>query len=320
MNDAPSSPPAAPAPTASQRKSQELRKKIIEQYGILRPKFALTLGGLRKLSVDPEDKRVQRMLLARGPRHSTRNQRFIHACLAHLPVDLYLDIGVNYGECLVAQPFHCGVRTRGYEANPRLIPFIQRTLGFNDDLERIEISNKAMSVEAGGVIDFYIDNAWSGTSSVIPRASGRSSTQCRVGTTTIDTEVAREHEVNLLLIKIDVEGHEPQVFRGGVQTYARVPNIVCMMEFDSTFIAKGGEDPVAFYRELAQHFTVLCSRGGTWGPAADYAALQAANEARTLGPGETHLDVVLTRFADPELARSFDSKVLPSLAKPGARG
>ena len=70
---------------------------------------------------------------------------FIYCCIYCLPVDVFLDIGANYGECLFALPLYKKVKVRGYEANPDLIKHLNKSKTYNDDIKDIAIARYAVA-------------------------------------------------------------------------------------------------------------------------------------------------------------------------------
>jgi FkbM family methyltransferase len=242
----------------SSLKESTTDEKILAHFNTDFPHFAYCMGGLRKLSVNPHDARARKMLLAKGPKCFTRNQALIHAFTKNLSIDLFLDIGTNYGETLVSSPLFSKVRRVGFEPNPTLIPYLEKTLRMNDDLEDIEIVNKAVSSVAGETIEFYVSRKWSGKSSAVSGVGAGKTDKIEVETTTIDEQISLTGPVTFLLIKLDVEGYEPAVIRGAQKTHQTVSNILYLMEFDARFIRKGGEDPRAFFTVSDGHAPLIC--------------------------------------------------------------
>lgn len=285
--------------------------RIMRHYNVKKPDFAYCLGGLRRLSVDPDDRRARKMLLARGIRHLSRNQFFVHLVRSRLPVDLFLDIGTNYGECLVAAPPYCKVRTRGFEANPRLVRHLRRTLAMNDDLAAIELVYKAVTERPGQKLDFFVSRQWSGKSSLVAGVD-TAAERIEVVTTSIDAELAHEPDIDLLFVKVDVEGNEERVIEGAGTTFDRVPNVIVLMEFDAQFLARAGTDPAAFFARLRTRFDAYLPHETELLPLADFAAFEAA----LAGKPQFHDDLLLTRFANPALAARFAETMAPAgLAK-----
>lgn len=268
----------------------EVDKKILEHFNTDYPHFAYCVGGLRKLSVNPHDARARNMLLSKGARCFSGNQPYIYAFTKHLLIDVFLDIGTNYGETLVSSPLFSKIQRIGFEPNPALIPHLEKTLRMNDDLENIEIVNKAVGAVAGETIEFFVATNWSGRSSAITGISGKTE-RIEVSTTTIDEQVKRFPDAKSLLIKLDVEGYEPAVLKGAARTHETVPDIIYLMEFNTRYIRRGGEDPGDFFTRLAGFFTIYSTKDMSFGPVATFDALPGASE------GDISTDLIMYRLA-----------------------
>jgi len=282
-------------------KRQIIDERIYQHYNIAKPTFAYCVGGLRRIAVDPKDGRARQMLLAHGPRYFSKNQLFIYSCLKHLPVDLYFDIGVNYGECLVAAPLYSKVETRGFEANPALIKHLNTTLRWNRDLQHITLIPKAMSDEPNREVTFYVSPKWSGKSSLVRGATGSDNSEIQVATTSVDSELRTASPPNLFLAKIDVEGHEPLVLKGARQTMDSVPNSVFLLEFDSRFLSRAGHDIESFLFSFMKDYSLMLFTKAGFLPIQSLDALYAA-----FAPAQhLHGDLVLYRFSDSTLKEQF---------------
>lgn len=288
---------------AKRRRRDAVDEKIFGYYNTDMPTVAYCLSGLRRLSVDPEDKRARRMLLAHGPRFISRQQRFLYACASILPVDLFLDIGVNYGECLVALPLFSQTRVIGYEANPSLHSYIERTLSYNDDLRHVSLRNYAIGDVPDQTISFYVDASWTGKSSAVPQ-SGGSIHEINALTTTIDKQMEAD-DPTLLLVKLDIEGYEARAMRGAVKTNSRIANVIYMLEFDDAFLSRAGEDAAAFVEELGETFTLHALTSGGVTPIGSHDDIPVGDAK----DGGRHTDLILTRFSDPALAEIFDTQI-----------
>lgn len=123
-----------------------------------------------------------------------------------------------------------------------------------------------------------------------------------VGAISLDS-LAREHIKSggrIAFIKIDVDGAEPSLFKGGVETLARDKPVV-FMEFAPKFLRRSGQDPKEFYDYLCDRHHVywvlsniqVARRVGK----ADY-----ENIAETTGEGITDLILSSTDLYIPEFS------------------
>jgi FkbM family methyltransferase len=149
-----------------------------------------------------------------------------------------LDIGANFGlyTALSASIVRNHGRLYAFEGNPRVFEGLQRTiianhLYFNPN---IVTANVLVSDKIGrGVLHFSANFPSGGTMSEIGLSTvGRT---VEVDMTTIDDFLPSDLQVDL--VKIDVEGHEPLVMRGMERTIARSPNIRLIIEFADNLLA-----------------------------------------------------------------------------------
>lgn len=259
-------------------------------------------GGLRQIAVDAEDRRAQKMLLNKGPKYYSKNQGFIYCCIVELPVDLLMDVGVNYGECLFAVPKGHNLRIRGFEANSDFARFIDLSSKLNPDIKDLNVSYRAMSESPGQTITFYMHREWSGKSSAVSMHNKKKIIEKKVKTTTIDDEITKTPDVRCVLIKIDVEGFEPNVIAGAATTNASELNLIYLMEFDASYLTKGGQNPRSFFDSLASIFNVFELKSSGLAPVNAFEALTR----QETDPDNVHVDLVMTRFVDEEISDVFD--------------
>jgi FkbM family methyltransferase len=165
-----------------------------------------------------------------------------------------LDIGANFG--LYTALAGSIVRSRGklyaFEGNPRIFESLQRTIVANDLYFNPNIipANLLVSDETGrGLLHYSANLPSGGTMSDVALSGGMRHT-VEVPMTTIDDFLPPDLPVDL--VKIDVEGHEPQVLRGMERTIARSPNIRIVLEFAENLLAHtiGGADFIEYIRSL----------------------------------------------------------------------
>ena len=194
--------------------AEAMNEKLIKYFNIPNPNIGFCAGGLRRIAIDPTDDRARKMIAARGPRYFSRQQVFIYACAKYLGCDLYLDIGSNFGECLFALPLYFPGRVVGYEPIRHIIPFLEKSKTYNDDLSDLHISTLAIGSGPDSEADFYVDTKWSGTSGRIRNRDPKRYKRHTVQGSSIDEQLRQMNEPKCLLVKVDVEGHEPAVFAG----------------------------------------------------------------------------------------------------------
>ena len=274
----------------------EYSAEIVAAYNTNAPTFSYINNGLRRIAVDPTDKRARAQLLRHGRRYISKIQNIVLSLQTSLNIDLFVDVGVNYGECLFSTPPFARTSIFGYEANPALYPFIERSLRYNDDLKNVTIVRKGIS-DSVGTMDFFVDTEWSGQSSAV-RKSGKSSRrlkQIHVDTTTLDHESASWGEWRTALIKVDVEGLEPEVLQGSQSIIESDKNVIFLIEFDSSYMT--GTDRIApddFFQRLTDRFDVYLVRTVGLEKITKFDDLKAvARES-----GRIHCDLLLLKVDD----------------------
>ena len=155
------------------------------------------------------------------------------------PHSVVLDIGANFGlyTALSARIVKNHGRLYAFEGNPRLYECLQRTIVANDLYfnPNIVAANVLISDKSGcGVLHYSANLPSGGTMSNVPLLGGKQRA-VEVDMTTIDDFLPSDLEVDL--VKIDVEGHEPMVLRGMEKTIARSPNIRLVIEFADLLLA-----------------------------------------------------------------------------------
>jgi len=156
--------------------------------------------------------------------------------LVDLSPDLAIDVGANYGEFSVVAAGRLPLIA--IEANPVVCEELRRTLG-----DVATVLNKAAS-NVAGEMTLHVPVGYSGGSSLSPAVVGlvdqvrRGSSTVDIGVVTVDslTEGAKS-----VILKIDVEGYDREVFEGAARTLARAPWWRAVVEFHAATIAERGE-------------------------------------------------------------------------------
>jgi FkbM family methyltransferase len=150
-----------------------------------------------------------------------------------------LDIGANFGlyTALTASIVKDHGRLYAFEGNPRVFESLQRTIVANDLYfnPNIVVANLLISNASGRGLLHYTANLPSGGTMSDVALSGGLRRSVEVEMTTIDDFLPSDLQVDL--VKIDVEGHEPLVLRGMERTIARSPNIRIVTELADNLLA-----------------------------------------------------------------------------------
>lgn len=153
------------------------------------------------------------------------------------PGAVVFDVGANIGAytVLFAQWTGEAGRVFAFEPSPSSIAGLREQLRLNEVSNRVEIVEAAVSHGPGSAA-FDCGGA-SGTNALVPDAE-RGAHVIRVETTSLDAFCAARG-TSPSIVKIDVEGAELDVLRGGRETLAR-PDLVAFVEFHpSVWQARG---------------------------------------------------------------------------------
>ena len=158
-----------------------------------------------------------------------------------------LDIGGSVG--LLCRAFSKAVGPQGrvwsFEPDPSTRPYLEHNVR---SCSNARVSSLAIC-ERSGHSDLFI-HPLSGTgNSLLPLAVAQNSV--RVPCCTLDAFLVANRDIQPDIVKIDVEGAEPQVLCGMQETIRRFPDIIIVIEFCPDNLAAGGVSPGLFYKMLA---------------------------------------------------------------------
>jgi FkbM family methyltransferase len=159
------------------------------------------------------------------------------------PGSWYFDIGANIG--LMSAPLlrtEPTVQVVSVEASPRTADFLARSIGASRNRDRWRLVRKAVGASEGE-IEFHLS---AGTHAIFDgiRDTGRAPPggTAMVPMTTLDTLWAEAGRPGVCLVKIDVEGAEADVLRGGLACL-RTARPVVLLEWSRINLAAYGCPP-----------------------------------------------------------------------------
>lgn len=244
------------------------RKLVRQHFGVEYPDSVQLPESPHRLYLDPHDPRAYRILLAfplRG--RVTRNQPFWRKGCTSLAPDLALDIGLNFGECLFAPTYAATTEIHGFDANPRLQPYVERSRASHPDGPRMNVHFGLVAEQPGPPATFYIDREWSGGSSAVAglHASQKGRMEAiSVPVSSVDSTLGqRPAQFGSLFFKIDVEGYEYRVLQGMQQILDASTWSVGLLEFDPHLHQHAGDDLAAYWNFLASRFQIFAFGEGT---------------------------------------------------------
>lgn len=131
--------------------------------------------------------------------------------------EVFYDVGGNMGYyTLSAAKFRPGLAIHTFEPNPKMHAILAANLAANG-IGQVVLNQLALS-DHEGLVDFYLPASdLSGTLDPDFNAAEQVTVQ-QVRATTIDAYAGLQPIAGRLLMKIDVEGHEPEVLVGATET------------------------------------------------------------------------------------------------------
>ena len=216
------------------------------RYGSLRPQRAKLHGSKNWIYIDPDDPCAIKKVVQEPLRGKVSNNLvFWREFNRHLEPGLLVDVGLNYGECAFGADYTGDAVLHGFEANPRLIPHLEKSRDAHPDGKRINIHHCLVSDEPAEDVPFLVNPDWSGSSSAVKRLNRRpESIEFKLPARTIDSCIPADDAAGrTLLFKMDIEGYEPRAMRGFTETLDRVAFAIGFIEFNVQFIDWAGEKP-----------------------------------------------------------------------------
>jgi FkbM family methyltransferase len=149
------------------------------------------------------------------------------------PGSVVFDIGANIGAHTLGLARSVGPAGRVFAFEPTDFAFakLKRNLALNPELDsRTRAHQILLAEETGAQLPPAIYASWPllSNDALHPKHCGRLSTTSHATVNTLDAFVESEGINRLDLIKIDVDGHEYPVLRGGARTLARFQPVLLM--------------------------------------------------------------------------------------------
>lgn len=179
------------------------------------------------------------------------------ALLRHVrPGDRIVEVGacVGYFSLLFASRVGPGGSVTSFEANPRMIDLLRRTLAANRVGSAVRLVPLAV-VDRPSCVTLHRLRRQQGSSSLYAftttelAAWDDVAAPLEIEATSLDAFFGAE-EPPLDLIKIDAEGAEPAIVAGMQRLLSRAPRVRLVVEFVPAHLARGGQDPRGFLAGL----------------------------------------------------------------------
>lgn len=186
-----------------------------------------TVLGRYKMYVDTTDLGISPHLMLSGFWESWLSLLFAQIIQ---PGAVCIDVGANFGYYSVLMSELCGDngKTLAVEANPRTAKLLQFTSFANGG--RFEVVQSALSNKRGEAT-LTITEHQLGGATIQPNEMATGRSQVTVPTLTVDELVKEKKLPRVDIMKIDVEGVEPEVFEGMTDTIEKNPQLQIIMEY-----------------------------------------------------------------------------------------
>jgi FkbM family methyltransferase len=172
-----------------------------------------------------------------------------------LDPSLVLDIGANYGfTANVFAKYFPKAQLVLVEPSPRLQPYIHMNLKKNG-VERYDLIGGICSDVASSAVEFALNPSGSQDNRV--RGENESWTKVKVPAVTISNILKERCDGGNVFIKIDTQGFESQVFRGGMDYLSQQKNWMIMTEFAPYWLKSQGNSPEELLEFLVGNFIVV---------------------------------------------------------------
>lgn len=137
--------------------------------------------------------------------------------LIHLlrPEDLFVDVGANIGSYTILAASVCGAEVIAFEPDPGTYGSLFDNINANNIQSKVEVIQKAVGSEEG---EISFSTGLDTMNHVVAPGSGAANASLRtVQVTSLDQVLRGKQPV---MMKIDVEGHEPSVVAGAAEVLA----------------------------------------------------------------------------------------------------
>jgi FkbM family methyltransferase len=260
------------------------------KYGSTRPESVVPPGSPSPVFINPHDRRALKKLAhdsARG--RVSVPMRFWRDAIAAVSPHLAIDVGANYGECFSSLVYPSDTRVLAIEANPALIPFLEKSRAAHPSAPAVRIVNCLVSDSPGPAQPFYFDPNWTGGGSAVTPAIRVGLTEVNVAVNCLDQIIEPDTRMDDIVFKADIEGYEGRLFRGFSRLFS-CRRVAGIFEFDTALTAKSGVPPRDVFDKLAARFLMFDTRRHTktLRPLKDWSALTSSRGEA----GDFHTDLV----------------------------
>jgi FkbM family methyltransferase len=180
--------------------------------------------------------------------------------------DIVLDIGGNIGQTalMMAKKLGNTGRIYSFEPWPGTFQQLKKNLSLNPDISnKIQFENVALGAAPDNLMMYQDCISNNGGNRMVPQTLATSNGKVAVPVSTIDI-FAGQHKLNLIdFIKIDVEGFEFKVLKGGMETIIKYKPLL-FVELDDNNLREQGNNAKELIQLLIQlHYTIVNAATGS---------------------------------------------------------
>jgi FkbM family methyltransferase len=253
------------------------------------PVMKLTIRG-KPFSVDLEDTGVGFEILCTRA-YEPAETAFFNRLLR--PGDYVLDVGANIGyfTSLFAERVGPAGRVMAFEPDPRNVTLLRANVADRGIDGRVEVVHSAVGERSGSATLFAVSRGNRGDQRMYLADGGIAGgapprLPIEVPVVRIDDAAARWTRLDA--VKMDIQGFEGHALAGMVETRARFPDAVMLVEFWPSGLRAAGTDPLALLTEFRRGAAVyeMNARG-------EMLALDGVEFVKALEESNRHINIVV---------------------------
>jgi FkbM family methyltransferase len=231
----------------------------VERYSLASAsRFAIPCGegSILVRSVDgyvlcPQDDFALVSSLVEGAPYEPGSSRILASCLR--PGDVCVDIGANVGLHTLVAARAVGARGRvlAFEAHPQTAALLSRTVWMNGFADTVTVYPYAIS-DVEGSVQMHLGPT-SGHHSLLPLGvgGGRGGDALCVNVDARRLDDVLPAGTTPAFVKVDVEGVELNVLKGGAETFRRCKDVGILVEFGYSHLQRGRVDPRDWFSQFS---------------------------------------------------------------------
>ena len=235
--------------------------RVKQRYGTVNPSAIRLPGCGYLLEIDPTDRRARQILVRDGIRgKATKGARLWRALNEGFQPEVLVDVGLNYGECLMGSTYPAAAALFGFEANPRVFECASRSRNNHPNAAQLRLFNTLITDVAAPERSLFVDPSWSGTGTAVEGLirSREAVKEYKIAADLLDNLIPETAVVGKrMLFKIDIEGYEPKALKGFARLIGLAREVVGLIEFDTRFLRMAATDPNQFLADLNKDFRVF---------------------------------------------------------------